>query len=134
MFIRKAKISDLPGINNLLNFYKLIPVTSDFVNKTDISLVGQTEQGEIIAFIYCGVMAKGKWSYVNYYTIHPDYVGLQISELGVAALRQEFSKRGIKRAVGIIERDQFHNASLSGAIKLGLKPNQPAYTAVIGVF
>lgn len=131
MIISKCTQSDLPAIQYLMLKYgnKMI-VTSAHINKKDISLQARLETGELIGFVWCGMLAKGTVAYMDKVAVDPEYAGKGV----IHALYKELFKvaysRGVREVIGFVRQDQYHLKSCKAALKMALGGDKESYTHV----
>lgn len=130
MLLTRAKTKHLAGINALISFYNLAPITEDFI-KYDISIIAE-DKGKIVGFIWCGLMANRKLGYIDYFTVHPEYASTGIGRALGTQLVRIAKNKGVDLTISIIERGQYHDKSVSSAQHIGLQPATAAFTAMAG--
>lgn len=131
IYITRAIKSDLPAIQDLMLKYgnKCI-VESYHLNKKDIALQARLETGELVGFVYCGLLAEGKVAYMDKVTIDPMHHKKGILISLYSELFKRAYRRGVKEVTGFIRHDEYHNASCVQALKMGLGADALSYTYV----
>lgn len=131
MYISKCNRSDLPAIQELMEKYNnKCVVTADHLNKRDIALQARLETGELIGFIWCGLLANNTVAYMDKVAVDPAHSGNGV----IHALYEELFKmalaKGVKDVEGYIRHDDFHLKSCKAAVRMGLGGDNLSYTRV----
>lgn len=132
IFISKCTQQDLPAVQELLRYYgNKCLVNESHINRRDISLQARLEDGKLVGFVFCGLMANKTQAYIDKATIHPDHHKQGILNLLYKELFKICYKLGVKEAFGIIRHDDYHNASCINALKMGFGADALSYTYVM---
>lgn len=120
--ISRAKPADLDAIRYLLSRYgsKLV-VLPEHINHRDVALQARhNDTGELVGFLWCGLMAKNKIGYIDKFTVSPEFSKHGIGNLMALRLLQELVKIGVKQVFGIIKHDEYTDKSAMNALKLAM--------------
>lgn len=131
MIITRCRKSDLPAIQYLMHKYgdKMV-VTEDHLNKKDIALQSRLPSGELIGFIWCGMLANNTVAYMDKVAVDPDYSSKGvINELYKEGFKMAY-KRGARTVLGFIRHDDHHLKSCKAALRMGLGGDPLSYTHV----
>lgn len=130
IYITRASKSDLPAIQDLMNKYGKCIVESYHLNKKDIALQARLETGELVGFIWAGMLAENRVVYMDKVAIDPNHHKQNI----LIALYKELFKiaynKGVKEVTGFIKHDEYHIAGCKQALKMGLGADATSYTYV----
>lgn len=131
MIISRCHKSDLPAIQYLMELYgnKCI-VEANHINKKDIALQARLESGELIGFIWCGLMANNTIAYVDKVTVDPAHTGNGVIHNLYKELFKIAYSKGVKQVFGIIRHDAYHLKSAKAALRMGLGGDTISYTHV----
>lgn len=117
--IRRAVAADLPAIQSLCGMYKAYEsMPKEYINGRDLCLVYE-EAGEIVGYIWAGLMARSTVAYVGGFVVHPTHshkgIGAKLARnlLGVAR------GRGVKSFVAMIKQDDHHDKSAVACLRTG---------------
>lgn len=130
MIIKPANKQDLPAINYLLNKYGKMSVSDSYINKKDVALQVREESGELIGFIWCGLMANGTIAYIDKFCIDPEYTHRGIGLLLAKYLQQVLHKRKVKSVFGLIKQDKYHDKSAMNSLRMAMGAHDASYTFV----
>ena len=130
MQIRRAKINDLHAIKHLLQQYAKCDIEPYHLNKRDIALVAYADSGELIGFVWAGLMAGNKVAYVDKVAVAPGYTGKGVCQALYKEAIKLGAKVGVKEVQGIIRRDQYHDKSAMNALKCAFGADELPYTFV----
>lgn len=131
--ISRCKPGDFFAIQHLMSMYeKKLDITRAHLNKRDIALQARLPSGELIGFIWCGIMANKTLCYMDKVIIHPDFHHNQILNALYQELFKIAYKMGIKQVFGIIRHDEYHDASGVQALRMGLGADKESYTYTFG--
>lgn len=132
VIVSHCKLSDLSAIKNLLSLYgKKIEITPAHLNKRDISLQARLPSGELVGFVWCGLMANKTLAYVDKAVIHPDHHHQGILNTLYKALFKRAYELGIKEVFAIIRQDEYHDASAVNTLKMAVGADSLNYTYVV---
>lgn len=131
MIISRCHKSDLPAIQYLMHLYgNKCVVGPEHINKKDIALQARLESGELIGFIWVGLMANNTIGYFDKVAVDPAHSGKGV----INALYRESFKvlyhKGVKQVFGIIRHDAYHLKSCKAALRMGLGGDPVSYTHV----
>lgn len=129
--ISRAKRDDLGAIQHLASKYKnMMVITPELFNNTDIALQARDDQGALVGFLWCGLVAKSTLGIVDKVYVDPAAKGQHIQQRLYTELLKLAHTRGVKQLVGMIRQgNEFHDRSLIGAFKgLALKVDSTPYT------
>lgn len=129
--IRRAKRSDVDGINQLLASYGLQLIDQSYVNHRDVCLVAEID-GQIVGFLWAGLMRQNKTAYLDYFTVSREHAKKGVGNALALACLSKFHKMGVERAFGVIQRDEFHDKSAVNALKMGMYSQEKPFTYVYG--
>lgn len=131
MIISKCDKSDLPAIWHLMRKYgdKMV-VTEHHINKRDIALQARLESGELIGFVWCGLLAKGTVAYMDKVAVDPDHTGKGVINALYTELFKIAYKKGVKEVIGFVRHDNYHLKSCKAALKMALGGDKESYTHV----
>jgi N-acetylglutamate synthase-like GNAT family acetyltransferase len=130
VYISRASKQDLPAIKELLHQYAKFTVEAYHLTKRDLAFMARLESGELVGFMWVGLMANNKIAYVDKVTIHPKFHKQGIlQKLYAEAFKQAFM-RGVEFAEGYIRQDQFHEASGVQALRMAFGGDSLPYTRV----
>lgn len=122
MTISKATKSDLSAIKYLISKYSnRIEFEDNYINKNDIALQARSDTGELIGFVWVGLMAKNSFGYIDCLVVDPEFKGNKIAQGLLKAMLLESKKRKINRIFGVIAQDEFHDSCAISALKAGSK-------------
>jgi N-acetylglutamate synthase-like GNAT family acetyltransferase len=127
--IRRARQSDLPGVQYLTLKAGKMTVTEDHINHRDISLVAYDEE-RLVGFLWMGLMCRGKYGYIDKFLVDKDYSKKGVGNMLAIAMMREGLKRGVRDVFGIIKQDKFHEASGFNALKMAFGADSVPYTFV----
>jgi N-acetylglutamate synthase-like GNAT family acetyltransferase len=131
MNIRRAKKSDLSAIKDLMALYgNKMSVEGHHINHRDVSLVAVTDEGQIIGFVWAGLMAQNKVAYLDKFTIHPEYAKKGVGQKLALKALEIGKKLGVQDVFGIIKRDAYHDKSAINALKMAFSADREPYTFV----
>lgn len=133
MHITRATRADLPAIQALMASYgnKMI-VEAYHLNKRDIALQARSEEGQLIAFMWAGLMGNDKVAYIDKVAVMPSRTGEHVvKQLYLEAMRLG-KKRGVQEVFGIVRHDQYHDRACINALKMGFGGDKLSYTLTFG--
>lgn len=131
MIISKCHKSDLPAIRYLMLQYgnKMI-VEETHLNKKDIALQARLESGELIGFLWCGLMANNTIAYMDKVAVDPAHTGNGVINALYIELFRIAYKKGVRTVIGFVRQDEYHLKSCKAALKMGLGGDAISYTHV----
>src|ERR1700743_1916476 len=133
IIISRCNKRDIAAIASLCSLYgKKIEITPDHINKRDISLQARLSTGEIVGFLWCGLLANKTICYMDKVVIHPDFHHKQILNKLYTELFKIAYKLGIKQVFGVIRQDEYHDASAVQSLRMALGADATSYTYVFG--
>jgi predicted N-acetyltransferase YhbS len=106
-------------------------ITENYINDNDLMIVAEDEE-KIIGCLFVGAMAGGDLVYLDKFHIVPAYAKQGVGGLMSIWAIKESNRRGFKHAFGIIQHDDYHDASAINALKAALGSDGKLYTYVIG--
>lgn len=131
--VTKCKAGDLFAIQHLMSMYdKKLDITAAHINKRDISLQARLATGELVGFVWCGLLANKTLCYMDKVVIHPDFHRKQILNELYTELFKIAYKMGVKQVFGIIRHDEYHDASGVQALRMGMGADKESYTYTFG--
>ncbi len=132
MRISKATKHDLPAIRALNSLYgnKMV-VSPSLFNKRDVALQARDEQGNLVAFMWAGLMANGTIAYIDKVICSPEHAGRGVVRALYLEALKIGAKRGVKEAFGIIRQDQYHDKAAANALKTAFGSDGYNYTYVL---
>lgn len=125
--IRRARIKDLPEINELLTRNRLNPMTEAHLQ--DYCLVGEVDS-KIRGVIWAGVTKSRLMAHIDYFAVDPNYIGLgfRLAKRGVKIL----NKLGIKKVLTFVENLEDREVSFKINNRFGLKCEKTMYYLFTG--
>lgn len=131
VYITRANKQDLLAIQDLmLKYGNKMLVESYHLNKKDITLQARLATGELVGFLYCGLLAEGKIAYMDKVVIDPNHHKQGILLELYKELFKEAYRKGVREVIGFIRQDEFHVASCKQALRMGLGGDAISYTMV----
>lgn len=130
MIIKSAKLEDLPAIQYLMQIYGKMVVGPEHLNKRDIAVQARNDSGELIGFIWCGLMAKNTLAYVDSFVVHPTLAGKGVGTALLLELQKRLSRAGVVKVFGAIKQDEFHDKSAMNCLKMGMGADNTPHTIV----
>lgn len=105
-------------------------VGPEHLNKKDIALQARLESGELIGFLYCGLMANNTIAYIDKVAIDPSHTGKGVINAMYKELFKIAYSKGVKSVFGFIRHDEYHLKSCKAALRMGLGGDPVSYTHV----
>jgi N-acetylglutamate synthase-like GNAT family acetyltransferase len=131
MNVRRAKKTDLGGIQELMALYgHKMTVEGHHINHRDVSLVAVTDDGQIVGFVWAGLMAQNKVAYLDKFVVHPEHAGKKVGHALALKAFEIGKKLGVQDVFGIIKRDAYHDKSAINALKMAFSADREPYTFV----
>lgn len=130
MIIKRALYQDLPAIRFLMQKYGKMVVTESLLNSRDIAIQARLDSGELVGFLWCGLMAKGTIGYLDKFCVDPSYAKQGVGNALALALKTELVKRRVHSVFGLIKQDKFHDKSAMNALKCAMGSHDAPYTFV----
>lgn len=131
IIVRTATKQDLNEIQVLLGKYdNIMQVNSEHLNNYDVALQARLDSGELVGFIWCGLMANKTLGYVDKFVVDPKYANQKVGLLLCQTLTKTLLTLGIKEAIGYIRQDEYHDKSALNALKTVMKTDRVSYTQV----
>lgn len=131
LLISRARKQDLPAIHELMRLYgSKMQVGSEHLNNRDIALQARNANGELVGFVWAGLMAQNTLAYIDKVAIRPDYAKQGVSQLLYHELFKLGARRGVKEVFGIIRQDQYHDKAAVNALKMAFGADSLPYTYV----
>ena len=106
-------------------------ITESHLNKKDVALQARNNNGELVAFMWAGIMANGTMAYIDKVVCHPDYAGTGIVRALYAEALRIGKQRGVKEAFGIIRQDEHYIKAAANALKTAFGSDGYNYTYVV---
>lgn len=132
MIITRCKPVDYPAIKHLLGMYdKKLDITKAHLNKRDIALQARLSTGEIIGFVWCGLMANKTICYVDKAVVHPGYHHQGVLNKLYKELFKIAYSMGAKEVFAIIKQDKYHDASAVNCLRMAVGADTESYTYVL---
>lgn len=132
ILISRAKKEDLPAIQHLMRMYgNKCQVEKEHLNHKDIALQARLDSGELVGFLWVGLMANNSLGYIDKFAVDSNYSGKKIGNQLAHAMLKEVNKRKVKQVFGIIKQDQYHDKSAINALKMAIRSDVTPYTYVI---
>lgn len=129
MIVKKAKLTDLPGIQSLARSYNMLPPDENHIDKGDIAIVA-VDGKDVVGFLWVGLMANRKVGYIDHFVVARTHVGKGVgSKLANKALKVLDAKK-VKKVFGIIAQDKYHDASAINGLKMAMSAGSHPYTYV----
>lgn len=120
--IKPAYKDDMRAIQRLLDYSGKCTITPEHFNHKDIALQARNmETGEVLGFVWAGLMAKNTIMYIDKAAVHPEHSKKQILNKLYKELLKEVLRLNVKHVFGIIRLDQWHDRSAVNALKMGSK-------------
>lgn len=130
MIISRCTKADLPAIQYLMGQYAKTTITPEHLNKKDIALQARLESGELIGFVWCGLMANNTIGYVDLVTVDPTHTGRGVIHALYHELLVIAYNKGVRKAFGIIRHDQYHLKSAKAALRMAWGGDTSSYSHV----
>ena len=132
MYIKRATRQDLPAVLALSKRYpdKLFAIKDYLFNSRDIALQARTDTGELVGFIWGGLMAGNRLMYIDMALVDPEYVSLGVFQALAEALELQAQKRGVKSCFAVTLHDAHYPAVCKAALKRNYKSSGVAYTGL----
>jgi GNAT superfamily N-acetyltransferase len=127
----RARPAHLPGIQVLLSKSGKMTIDSHHINHRDIAVVTELG-GEVIGFLWVGLMAKNAVGYVDKFAVDPAFQGHGVGSALTQLALTECKKRGVREVHGFIKADQYQDASAMNALKMALSSDGAPYIYVRG--
>lgn len=121
MYISKAYKEDLPAIKSLLEPTEKFLVVDSIINKQDLAYQVRTEEGELVGFIWCGLMAKGRIGYIDHFCVKPEYAKHGVGKGLLEAVYHEARARKIKHILSNTANDDHQIKTMVGLGKTAEK-------------
>jgi N-acetylglutamate synthase-like GNAT family acetyltransferase len=119
MYIKRATKDDIPAIKALISKQaKKVPFFESMINKSDIAYQVRTEDGTLIAFLYCGLMANKKIAYIDSLVVDPEYKNQKVAARLALHIHQELRARKIDRCSAFSMQDSEQRKLFSSLEKL----------------
>lgn len=132
ILISRCKLVDLGSIKDLLSMYgKKVEITSNHINKRDIALQARLETGELVGFVWGGMLANKTIGYLDKVVIHPDHHHKGILNLLYKELFKQAYQAGVREMFGIIRQDEYHDASAVQALRMAVGADAVSYTYTV---
>lgn len=119
---------DLPAVVQLLQQSGKMFIEDSHFNATDIALQARNDSGDLVGFVWCGLMCSGQLGYVDKLAVDLRHQGQGIGKLLTTALLRECVKRGVRKVITCIRQDQFHDASAFNALRMAMGADRLPYT------
>ena len=132
MKIRRARKSDLKQINNLCQLCSWTGLSSDFINKRDLSLV-VVDDKKILGFMWVGIMANGTVGYQDWYLVHPELAGKGVGLALAQRMADVAKKKGVEILFAHVEPTPSAEKVLRNSEKIGMKVMPKQYTLLLGL-
>ena len=132
MRVQRATKNHLDKIVSFLEPYYPINITEDYFNNHDVAVIAVDDKDDVIAFVWIGLSANRKFGYIDYYAIHPDYAGHQITARLGKQVVKVLAKKGVERITGIVAVDEYAERVAVNAQKMGLMIDKLPYFGVNG--
>jgi len=117
MYISRATKSDIPAIEHLLAPSGKFLFSKRAINKVDLAYQVRNEEGRLVGFIWCGLMAGKSVGYIDHFCIAPDYAKQGIAQGLWDHLYKEVKARGIKYLLGNTANDDHQIKTMVGLSK-----------------
>lgn len=131
MIVTRCKSADYPAIKHLLSLYdKKMDITRSHLNKRDIALQVRLPTGEIIGFVWCGLMANKTIAYVDKAVVHPAYHHKGVLNKLYLELLSKAYEVGVKDVFAVIKHDEYHDASAVNCLRMAVGADSDSYTYV----
>jgi GNAT superfamily N-acetyltransferase len=114
----------------LLQKYGKLVATESLFNHRDIALQARLDSGELVGFLWVGLMAKGTLGYIDKFCVDPAYAGKGVGTALAMGMKEELVKRKVKTVFGLIQQDEYHEKSAMNALKSAMGAHKLPYTFV----
>ncbi len=136
MYISKAHKQDLPAIKALLEPTGKFLFEDQAINKRDLAYQVRLESGELIGFIWCGIMAGGKVGYIDHFCVKPEHAKSGVGKGLIEQILLEAKARKIKHLISNTANDGDQIKTIVGLSKVAQKLGEVIKTwpGVIGAW
>lgn len=130
--IKRASRADFPAVVHLMQQSGKMIIEPCHFNNRDIAIQARADDGSLVGFVWCGVMCSGQLGYIDKFAVDVEYRKMGLGNLLALHMLKEMAKRGIRRAIGCIKTDEYHEASAMNALKTAMAADKLPYTYVYG--
>lgn len=129
--ISRATKADIGALRHLSAIYNhKLSIEEYMFNNRDIAIQARAETGELIGFVWGGLMGNNSLCYVDKVMVHPQYSDQGVLPRLYKELFKIALKRGVKQAFGIIRHDEYHDRSAKAALNMAWGGDALSYTYV----
>jgi ribosomal protein S18 acetylase RimI-like enzyme len=118
----------LEKINKLITAAdKMYPLTKDYLDSDSLHVTYESN-GEVVGFIWAGLMCNGTIAYVDNFVVHPEYQNSDIGQRLATDLFSLAKRRGVKEVIATIKHDEHLAPCVAVCEKHGLLPVKTNYS------
>lgn len=130
MYISRATKADINAISYLMQESGKMSVSEDLFNNRDIALQAREDSGELIGFLWCGLMAKNSIGYLDKLAVSKKGNHKLARKMLGLAMKDELVKRKVRSVFGLIMHDQYHDRAAINALQWAFGAHSAPYTYV----